>query len=205
MEENSKGFENAQNQEPVNLDDLPESTISTMLEELESTLRELEDQELQVQDSGNRVIDDVEEQELREFALNSMSAVEKDNEDLIEFTLNEIERQSVESPEDFEQKFPITLENKPDENRFPTTSSNLDASANIFEDKNNNSKINAELKESASKSEKSDEEEISNLSLSEEENKDIKDLEQLSEVSFNCILKISFSIKYKIFRLNILD
>lgn len=108
-----------------NLAELPDDSIEEILLDLEKTLREI-DHENQAQKES---IDDAEEQNLRECALKTMSSiVDKNNEDLIECSLNEAERQSVESqcPAKMTQRFPVVSTSN-DAGSFPSTSSIKDA------------------------------------------------------------------------------
>lgn len=124
----------------VNLNDLSEPEINALLMKLEATLKDMEENETQHNSRDSEIVDDDEEQTLRDIALKSTN--EKATEDLIEFTLNEIERESVERQSSSGvNRFPVTTKEDEGNIKFPAISSNADASMEIDINNNPTSKI----------------------------------------------------------------
>lgn len=108
-----------------NIEYLPEESIEEILHDLEETLLEMENEEAVAKQKTM----EEEEKNLRECALKSMlTGVDKNNEDLIEFSLNEIERQTVDSQcSTKDPLFPVTDESTRNDGKFPSFSVRRDA------------------------------------------------------------------------------
>ncbi|KAL5290403.1 hypothetical protein ACFFRR_010016 [Megaselia abdita] len=104
-----------------NYSNLDESSIDDILQDLEQTLKEMEEAE----EAQLKSMDEVEEKNLRECALKSMSTIGEKPEDLIEFKLNDVERQSVEESQSI-QLFPVASEKTQNVTKFPGFSTKED-------------------------------------------------------------------------------
>lgn len=129
----------AKDAEDQSLEDLTEDSIEELLTDLVATLKEMEEETKQQKSEE-------EEKNLREFALKSMTGTDKD---VIEFTLNETERQSVELQNTVkEQRFVVASNESAHigtHTHFPGSSTNEDTnhseSIPTYQDDHNNNKV----------------------------------------------------------------